>query len=47
MRKRLAILVILFTMVSVFILNYGQPVNHISENDGVIEWHSYSREELV
>lgn len=47
MGKRLVLFVILFTIVSVFILSYGQPVIHISENDGVIEWHSFSREDLV
>lgn len=47
MRRRLALFAILFTMVLVFILNYGQPVTHISGNDGVIECHTYSREGLV
>lgn len=48
MRKRLAVIVMLFTMVfSVFILNCGQPMKYIAERDEVIEWHSYSEEGLV
>lgn len=47
MRKRLAVIIMLLTMVSVFILNFGQPMKYIVENDGIIEWHSYGEEKLV
>lgn len=49
MKKRLALIgiIMLFTMVSVLTLYCGQPVSYITEKDEVIEWHSYSDEELV
>lgn len=47
MRKKLVLAIILFTIVSVFILNYEQPMKYIAKGDGVIEWHTYSNEELV
>lgn len=47
MRNRLVAIIILFTTISVFILNYVQPMKYIVENDEVIEWHSYSNEKLL
>ncbi len=46
MRKKLVI-VMLFAMISVFILNSGQTIKYIAENDGVIEWQSYGEKEKV
>lgn len=46
MRKRVALIIMLFTMVSAFILNFGQAVKYIAEKDEIIEWQCYE-EELV
>ena len=46
MRKKLAI-VMLFAIISMFILNSGQTIKYIAENDGIIEWKSYGEEGLV
>lgn len=47
MRKKLALIALLIIMVSVFILNSRQLVKYIVERDEVIEWQSYSEEELI
>lgn len=47
MRKKLYLILILFAMVLGLILNYGQPIKYISDNDGVIEWHNFSEENLT
>lgn len=48
MKKRLGTIILLFSMISVFLLNTGQPfkaiVGYSPERDGEIEWQSYSRE---
>lgn len=44
MKKRLAVTIILFTIVAMFALFHGQPVRYIAENDGEIEWHAYTGE---
>lgn len=44
MGKRVSLIIILFTMISIFMLNFGQPIKHMAENDGIIEWQSYGRE---
>lgn len=47
MRNRLAVIVMLFAMISVFILNSGRPIGHIAEDDGIIEWQSYGEGKLI
>lgn len=47
MRMRVALIVVLFTMVSVLILNFGQPIRYIAEKDEVIEWQCYGEGKLV
>jgi len=47
MRKKVAVIVMLFAMISVFILRSGYPVKFIAENDGVIEWQVYGGGKLI
>ena len=47
MRKRIGIIVLLITMLSVFTLSSRQPVVYIAEDDEVIEWQSYDAKEIV
>lgn len=47
MKKKISVIVILFTIVLVITLNYGQPMKYIVENDGEIEWHTYEEEILT
>lgn len=45
MKKKLVIIMMLFTIAMGYFLNYGQPTNYLAENDGaddrMIEWNSY------
>lgn len=47
MKRRIWIIVLLITMLSVFTLNSGQPVEYIAQDDEVIEWESYDVKEIV
>ncbi len=46
MKKTLLVIVVLFTMISAFIINSGKSSMDVAEEkrDGVIEWNSYSVE---
>ena len=42
------ILILIFSVViSAFMLNNGQTINYIAEEDEVIEWQSYNGKELA
>lgn len=43
MRKRMALILILFTLTSMFMLKFDQSMVHITaeEDDGIIEWQNY------
>lgn len=47
MKKRLVMIMVLFTMILNTVFNYGQSMNYIVENDGEIEWNSYTEERIV
>lgn len=50
MRKRVAIIVILLSMFSVFILNHGQSMEYYgqnTQNDKEFEWHTCNEENFV
>lgn len=47
MRNRIIGILILFAMISMFVLNCGQSVKYIAERDEEFEWQSYSLEELI
>lgn len=45
MKKTLLVILVLFTMISAFILNAGKPNMNLAsddDDDGIIEWHMYS-----
>lgn len=46
MKKTLLVIVVLFTMISAFILNSGKPNMNMAsdDDDGIIEWNMYSVE---
>lgn len=47
MKNRVIGILMLFALISMFLLNCGQPVRQISEKDEEFEWHSYRMEELI
>ena len=47
MKNRVIEILILFVMISMFVLNCGQSVKYIAEDDEIIDWQSYSEEWLV
>ncbi|WP_159436103.1 hypothetical protein [Anaerosalibacter sp. Marseille-P3206] len=47
MKKKLLVLIMIFTMISGTMLNYRQPVKHVVQDDDEIEWNSCIGEELL
>lgn len=47
MKKKLLVLIALFTMTLGVVLNRGQPVKYVVQDDGEIEWNSYIEGELL
>lgn len=41
MKKKLLVIIMLFTMISWTMFNYRQPVKYVVQDDGEIEWNSY------
>lgn len=47
MRKRIGLAVLILSILSVIVLNFGQPLKYMAEDDEVIEWQSYDVKETV
>lgn len=47
MKKNLVAVIMLLTMISAFVLNYGKSTKYIAKGDGEIEWLAYSQERLI
>lgn len=47
MRNRVIGILMLFAIISAFVLNCGQTARYIADEDEIIDWRSYSVEWLV
>lgn len=47
MRNRVIGILMLFAIISVGMLNRGQSMKYIADDDEMIDWQSYSVEELI